>query len=254
MAMQAHMLQTMQQTLVNLHAQSQAPPPPRDRLGDFQRTKPPTFSYAVEPMDADDWLKSIEKKLQVVQCNNCETVLLASHQLSSPTADWWDAYMEAHEESKSINWPEFRATFRAHHVPQGVIKLKKKEFQDLKQGSMSVKEYVTKFTQPSRYAPHEVDTDEKKYECFLNRLNDGLAYALEARYFENFQGMVNKALVLENRKGVMERKHKLVHQHQSSSSSKPRVATSSARPVFHPAQPQFLPRPLDKDSLPCSVK
>jgi hypothetical protein len=31
----------------------------------------------------------------------------------------------------------------------------------------------------------------------LNGLNDGLAYALEARDFENFQGMVNKALVLE---------------------------------------------------------
>jgi hypothetical protein len=25
----------MQQTMVNLHGQSQAPPPPRDRLGDF---------------------------------------------------------------------------------------------------------------------------------------------------------------------------------------------------------------------------
>jgi hypothetical protein len=85
-------------------------------------------------------------------------------------------------------------------------------------------------------APHEVDTDEKKHECFLNGLNDGLAYALEARDFENFQGMVNKALVLENRR-AMERKHKLVRQHQSSSSSKPRVATSSARPMFRPAQP-----------------
>jgi hypothetical protein len=63
LAMQAHMLQTMQQTLVNLHAQPQVPPPLRDRLGDFQRTKPPTLSYAVEPMDADDCLKSIEKKL-----------------------------------------------------------------------------------------------------------------------------------------------------------------------------------------------
>jgi cobalamin biosynthesis protein CbiD len=31
----------------------------------------------VEPMDADDWLKSVEKKLQVVQCNNREKVLLA---------------------------------------------------------------------------------------------------------------------------------------------------------------------------------
>jgi hypothetical protein len=35
LAMQAQMLQTMQQTVVNLHAQPQAPPPPRDRLGDF---------------------------------------------------------------------------------------------------------------------------------------------------------------------------------------------------------------------------
>jgi hypothetical protein len=78
---------------------------------------------------------------------------------------------------------------------------------------MSVNEYVTKFTQLPRYAPHEVDTNEKKKECFLNGLNDRLAYALEARDFENFQGMVNKALVLENRRGVMECKRKLVCQH-----------------------------------------
>jgi hypothetical protein len=188
-------------------------------------------------MDADDWLKSIEKKLHMVQCNNCEKVLLASHQLSGPTADWWDAYVEAHEEPESINWPEFRATLCAHHVSQGVIKLKKKEFQDLKQGSMSVNKYVTKFTQLSHYALHEVDTDEKKQECFLNGLNDGLAYAPEARDFENFQGIVNKALVLENHRGVIERKCKLVCQHQPSSSSKPQVATSSVGPVFHPAQP-----------------
>jgi hypothetical protein len=68
---------------------------------------------------------------------------------------------------------------------------------------MSVNEYVTKFTQLSHYALHEVDTDEKKQERFLNGLNDGLAYALETRDFENFQGMVNKALMLENCRGVM---------------------------------------------------
>jgi hypothetical protein len=113
----------------------------------------------------------------VVQCNNHEKVLLASHQLSGPAADWWDAYVEAHEEPESINWSEFRAAFHSHHVSQGVIKLKKNEFQDLKQGSMSVNEYVTKLTQLSRYTRHEVYTDEKKHEYFLNGLNDGLAYA-----------------------------------------------------------------------------
>jgi hypothetical protein len=103
LAMQAQMLQTMQQSMVNLHTQPQAPPPLRDRLGDFQCTKPPTFSHAVQSMDADDCLKSIEKKLHVVQCNNREKVLLAPYQLFGPTTDWWDAYMEAHEEPKSIN-------------------------------------------------------------------------------------------------------------------------------------------------------
>jgi hypothetical protein len=111
--------------------------------------------------------------------------MLASHQLISPAADWWDAYVEAHDELDSINWNEFKAVFRSHHVPEGIMKLKKKEFQDLKQGSMTVSEYVTWFTQLSRYAPNDVDTDEKK-DCFLNGLNDGLAYALEARDFENF--------------------------------------------------------------------
>jgi hypothetical protein len=96
--------------MVNLHAQPQVPLPSRDRLGDFQHTKSATFSHAV------------------VQCNNREKVLLVYHQLFGPAADWWDAYREAHEEPESINWPKFRATFPAHHVPQGVIKLKMKEF------------------------------------------------------------------------------------------------------------------------------
>jgi hypothetical protein len=69
----------------------------------------------------------------------------------------------------------FKMDFRSHHVPQRVIKRKKKEFQDLKQGSITVSEYVTHFTQLSRYARNDVDTDEKKQECFLNGLDDGLA-------------------------------------------------------------------------------
>jgi hypothetical protein len=58
----------MQGIMVNMQAtQPQAPPlPSRDRFGDFQCIKPPTFSHPVEPMDADVWLKSIEKKLQMV--------------------------------------------------------------------------------------------------------------------------------------------------------------------------------------------
>jgi hypothetical protein len=80
--MQAQMLQTIQQTMANMQQalghQPAPQPQQRDKLGEFQRTKPPTFSHSIEPMDADDWLKTIEKKLQVVQCNNSEKVLFTS--------------------------------------------------------------------------------------------------------------------------------------------------------------------------------
>jgi PHD/YefM family antitoxin component YafN of YafNO toxin-antitoxin module len=122
--------------------------------------------------------------------------------------------------------------FQSHHVPQGIMKLKKKEFQDLKQGSMTVGENVTRFTQLSRYAPNDVNTDEKKQDYFLNGLNDGLAYALEARDFENFQAMVNKALMLENRRAILERKRKQERQSQHINNSRPHIGSSSVEPIL----------------------
>jgi hypothetical protein len=55
---QAQMLQTMQQTMASMQQvrrhQPAPQPQPCDKLGEFQWTKPPTFSYSIEPMDADD--------------------------------------------------------------------------------------------------------------------------------------------------------------------------------------------------------
>jgi hypothetical protein len=101
---------------------------------------------------------------------------------------------------------------------------------------MSVSEYVTRFTQLFRYAPDNVDTNEKKQDWFLNGLNDSLAYALEARDFINFQDMVDKALVLENRRGIMEQKRKMQHTGSQGSNTRFRVGSPSRGPVFRPVQ------------------
>jgi hypothetical protein len=112
------------------------------------------------------------------------------------------------------------------------MKLKKKQFEDLKQGSMTVSEYVTRFTLLSRYSPDNMDTSEKKRDWFLNGLNDGLAYALEACDFINFQDMVDKALVLENRRGIMERKRKMQCTGSQGSNTRFHIGSSSQGPIF----------------------
>jgi hypothetical protein len=149
--------------------------------------KPPTFASSPDPLDADDWLKSIEKMLSIVQCFDREKVLYASGRLTGPAADWWDSYVVAHDVANTITWAEFSTQFRNYHIPTGLMKIKKKEFLSLKQGNMSVSEYRDKFIQLSRYALDEVAEDERKQEHFIEGLNGPLQYALVAHTFPSFQ-------------------------------------------------------------------
>jgi hypothetical protein len=105
----------------------------------------------------------------------------------------------------TITWNEFKARFRTHYVPRGTMKLKKKEFTDLKQGGMIVKEYLNSFIQLSRYAPDDINMNEKKQDVFLNGLNDDIQFQLLKTDYAEFQHMVDKAIVIENKLKEMEK-------------------------------------------------
>jgi hypothetical protein len=163
---QNQLMQAMLQTLNNIQPnQQQAPPPPpphQSRLAEFLRARPNTFSQAKDPTDAEDWLKGVERKLVIAQCMDREKVLFGAHQLYGTAANWWETYCHTHVNVNTITWNEFKARFCTHYVPRGTMKLKRKEFTDLKHGGMTVNEYLNSFIQLSRYAPDDISTDEKK--------------------------------------------------------------------------------------------
>jgi hypothetical protein len=82
-----------------------APPsaPPRDKHREFMCHKPPTFSNSLGPLQGDDWLKSMEKMLNIAQCTDREKMLYASGRLTGPAVDWWDAYCAAHATANTIS-------------------------------------------------------------------------------------------------------------------------------------------------------
>jgi hypothetical protein len=115
----------------------------------------------------------------------------------------------------TITWQEFQENFRAHHIPSGIMKLKKKEFLSLAQWNISVSEYHDRFTQLSRYALEEVNTDEKRQERFLEGLIRPLNYQLQSHTFPNFQTLLNKVIGLESKRREFS-DHKRKFQGQSS--------------------------------------
>jgi hypothetical protein len=194
-----------QQQQQHQHQQAPLPPPPppvppRDKHREFMSHKPPTFASSPNPLDTDDWLKSVEKMLNIAQCSDREKVLYAFGRLIGPAADWWDSYTAAHDAADTITWVEFAMQFRNYHIPARLMKIKKKEFLSLKQGNMSLSEYRDKFIQLSRYAPNEVAEDERKQEHFIEGLNGSLQYALVAHTFPSFQRLLDKALAIEHKR------------------------------------------------------
>jgi hypothetical protein len=169
--------------------QQQAPPPPpphQSRLAEFLRTHPTTFSQAKDPMEPEDWLKGVEKKLVITQCTYHEKVLFAAHQLFGMAANLWETYCSTHADADSIRWNKFKAHFYNHYVPHGTMKLKKKEFTNLRQGSMTVNEYLNSFIQLSKYTTKDINTDEKKQDMFLEGLNDDIQFQLLNTDYVNF--------------------------------------------------------------------
>jgi hypothetical protein len=70
-ATQMQLIQNLTNTVQQMQAQQNqppqpAPPPPRDRNKEFMSHNPPTYSHSTDLLDADDWLKTITKKLEIV--------------------------------------------------------------------------------------------------------------------------------------------------------------------------------------------
>jgi hypothetical protein len=156
-------------------------------------------------MEAEDCLKGVEKKLMIAQCMDHNKVLFVTHQLYGTAASWWETYYNTHANINTIMWNKCKVHFRTHYVPRGTMKLKKKEFTDLKQGCMIVNEYLNSFIQLSRYTPNDINSDEKKPDMFLNGLNDDIQFQLLNTDYADFQHMVNKAIVIENKIKEMEK-------------------------------------------------
>jgi hypothetical protein len=111
---------------------------------------------------------------------------------------------------------------------------------------MTVNEYLNSFIQLSRYAPDNINTDQKKQDVFRSGLNDDIQFQLLNTNYANFQHMVDRAIVIENKIKEMEKdgKRKVPFSGQFS--------RSNVRPRF--TQPNQFYKPLQMNRPPMPVQ
>jgi hypothetical protein len=168
-----------------------------EKLTEFLRNKPPTFGGSINPLEADDWLRVIQRKLEPHHLEDGDKVLLAIHQLTGTALVWWENYSAAAQDVSTITWKEFVDEFRRYHIPAATMKRKANDFRELTQGNKSVEEYTYQFMELARYALKEVDKDAKKQDMFKKGLVPELRTWLTPQIYPDFNTLMNMAILTE---------------------------------------------------------
>jgi hypothetical protein len=139
---------------------------------EFLSTQPLLFTRAKDPLDADVWLRVVESKFPLLNgdCSDVTKVRIATQQLRGPTWTWLEHFLAMQPVDHVVEWGEFKAAFRGHHIPAGIMDRKLNEFLALTQGSRTVLQYAQTFNDLCQYVGYHADTDEKKRDGFRRAL------------------------------------------------------------------------------------
>ncbi|KAK1680747.1 hypothetical protein QYE76_041595 [Lolium multiflorum] len=222
---------------------------PGSKLKNFQNTNPPIFNKTEEPLDADDWLQTMENNLEVAGVEATEKVLFATHYLAGPARAWWIS-TRAMNAGQMMTWEDFKLKFSKYHVPQGLIKKMRDEFRELKQGRMSVVEYRDRFLTLSRYAPDETDTNEKRKERFLNGLHDEMQTVLVNIPFADLEALVDSAIQMEGKlhQANENRKRRMMNQNGPNNAQKYRNNSTGGFASRYNKPPAQIYRPSNNNN------
>jgi hypothetical protein len=165
---------------------------------DFAATHPPLFTEAGEPLEADHWLRVMESKFGLLHCTEVQKTLFSVQQLPGDSSAWWANYTATSSADYHLSWAEFCDAFRAHYIPVGMMRKKRQEFMDLKQGQRSMHDYSKQFNHLLQYAPYQADTDKKKKDHFMIGLSTKLLEHMALNTGGTFPEFVSNVMITDD--------------------------------------------------------
>ena len=136
----------------------------------FKAHHPLTFIGGGDLMVADHWFMHVEKVLEAMEITSDTTrIRLAAFQLEGQAQVRWN-WANTSRDLEAMTWAEFHDLFMGKYFPDTAHHAKAQEFLELNQETMTVIEYVARFTELARFADDYVATDMAKVRRFENGL------------------------------------------------------------------------------------
>ena len=163
----------------------------------FRARHPLTFTGGGDPMVADHWFMQVEKVLEAMEITSDTTrIRLAAFQLEGEAQVWWN-WAKTSRDLEAMTWAEFQELFMGKYFPDIARHVKAQEFLELKQGTMTVMDYMARFKELARFADDYVATNMARVRRFKNGLKLSIRDRIVELRLQNMDSMVKTALTIE---------------------------------------------------------
>ena len=141
--------------------------------------KPAEFVGSTDPLEAEEWINSLETIFDFMQLNDQERVACASYMLKKGARHWWST-VKLTQDVNIMSWADFMEEFNQKYYNSAILRVQEDEFLNMKQGTMTVIEAVNKFEQLSRLCPSMIRTEEDKLRRIMDMLRPDITLAIES--------------------------------------------------------------------------
>ena len=123
-------------------------------------------------------------------------IRLVAFQLEGEAQVWWN-WAKTSRDIEAMTWAKFQELFMGKYFSDTARHAKAQEFLKLKQGTMTVMDYVARFTKLSRFADDYVATNMAKVRRFDNGLKLSIQGRIVGLRLQDMESMVGTALIIE---------------------------------------------------------
>ncbi|KAK9756236.1 hypothetical protein RND81_01G083300 [Saponaria officinalis] len=151
--------------------------------------RPEYFDGKGDPVKLEAWVRSLDKIFTTLNFEENLRIPQATHYLVDNADIWWtenkDRLMAPTTRNdngvnvvRAMNWEEFKTALRSEFFPEHIKRAKKTEFNNLRQGSLTVQEYYNQFQELTRFSLELVLTPESRVSRFEQGLDINIRAAL----------------------------------------------------------------------------
>ncbi|KAI3825388.1 hypothetical protein L1987_06871 [Smallanthus sonchifolius] len=158
----------------------------------FKTCDPPVLTGKKDAVATFDWVIRMEAAIRLSECRTDQVVKFAANSLREEASHWWEGVRQAKgsEVVDAMMWADLKTLVIKNFYPRNEIEKVEREFLGLKAGSMTHRQYITRFNELARLVPHLITTEERKISCYIQGLPDQVRTYVKANAPTTYDSVV----------------------------------------------------------------